>query len=150
MSFGHDEGVFKSGKLPLRRLKFDYVAGTLNQEVAPGVQNLIIYLLTIITLKALKITLMDHLSASKQQRLQQLLVREELGPKKPSQLLHRMRQLEVGALVDKVTEVSTPSISTVSISPATEIQRLEQKITGLEQVIHSLTMKELNRRSRSE
>ncbi|XP_037520807.1 uncharacterized protein LOC119397453 [Rhipicephalus sanguineus] len=41
----------------------------------------------------LKSTVLKRLEVSEQSRLQQLLSHEELGDKRPSQLLHRMRQL---------------------------------------------------------
>ncbi|XP_071744197.1 uncharacterized protein [Lepeophtheirus salmonis] len=55
---------------------------------------------------------------------------------------------EVATLVDKGMKTSTPSISVVRTSPSSEFKRFEKKITGLERVICSLTMKERNRTSR--
>ena len=76
-----------------QRTRFDYVIAALAPEVATEVRDLILNLPADQPYDRLKDALIQQTKASEQHRLQQQLTAEELGDRKPSQLLRRMQQL---------------------------------------------------------
>ena len=76
-----------------QRTKFDHVIAVLTPEVANEVQDLILNPPGDAPYDLLKAVLIKRMEASEQCKLQQLLTAEELGDRKPSQLLRHMQQL---------------------------------------------------------
>ena len=74
-------------------MKFTYVISFLQPEIAQDIRDLLISPPTDEPYSKLKSELIKRTSASEQKRLNQLLISEELGDRKPSQLLHKIRQL---------------------------------------------------------
>ncbi len=81
------ETQFTTRGITAQKTHFDYIIGSLSPEFATEVRDLI-----------LKTQLIKRTAASEQRKLQQLFNAEELGDRKPTQLLRRMQQL----LGDKV------------------------------------------------
>ena len=83
------EATFTTRRITAQRTKFDHVITSLSPEVATEVRDLI--------LKPPEAepynVLVKWAAAFEQRRLQQLLNTEELGDRKPTQLLRRMQQL---------------------------------------------------------
>ena len=75
------------------RTKFDHVVTALTPEYATEVRDLLLALPEQDLYSTLKDQLIQRTATSKQRCIQQLLTTEELGDRKPSQLLHRMQQL---------------------------------------------------------
>lgn len=100
--FLHVEALFRSHRISSQRSSFDFVVAALPQATAAIVRDI---------LRAPPDNPYDHLkdelirrtTASEQRRLQQLLTTEELGDRKPSDLLRRMQQL-LGDRPDRVEE----------------------------------------------
>ena len=87
------EAQFSLKGIVQQRTRFDHVIAVLAPEVATEVRDLIINPPADTPYDLLKAVLIKRTEASEQRRLQQLLTAEELGDRKPSQLLRRMQQL---------------------------------------------------------
>ena len=83
------EAQFSTHHITNQRTCYDYVVAAL----APGLVTEVRDFLLAPPDNALKAQLIQRIAASDQRRLQQLFTAEELGYKKPSQLLHWMQQL---------------------------------------------------------
>lgn len=99
-SFLHfGQRTHKSGLLKLRRSsvleasRSNYVVGSLSHEYATEVRDLILAPPEDTPYDVLKEQLVQRTAASDQRRLQQLFNTEQLGDRKPTQLLRRMNQL---------------------------------------------------------
>ena len=76
-----------------QKTKFDYVVASLAPEFAQEVRDFILNPPASSPYSNLRKILVEHTAASEQRRLQQLFNAEELGDRKPTQLLRRMQQL---------------------------------------------------------
>ena len=89
-------GLVRAGRCPVLHLGYhrakDIVA-SLSPEYATEVRDLILHPPDTPPYDSLREQLVKRTAASDQRRLQQLLHSEELGDRKPSQLLRRMQQL---------------------------------------------------------
>ena len=97
--FAQVEAQFSTRGITSQRTRFDYVIASLAPEVAQEVRDLLLQPPTDMPYNTLKDTLIQCTTLSEQRRLQQLLSTEELGDRKPTQLLRRIQQL----LGDKAT-----------------------------------------------
>ena len=91
--FSQVEAQFTIRGITSQSTKYAYVVGSLQPEVAQEVRDLLIHLPVENPYTRLKAELVKRTSATEQQRLHQLLHAEELGDRKPTQLLRRMQQL---------------------------------------------------------
>ena len=73
--------------------KFNYIVASLSPEHATEVRDLLLHPPDVRPYDVFREQLIKRTAASEQRRLQQLLTSEELGDRKPSQLLRRMQQL---------------------------------------------------------
>ena len=91
--FAQVEAQFATQHITVQKTIFDYAVASLSPEFTTEVRNLILSPPEGDPYNVLKVQLVRRTAASEQRRLQQLFHAEELGDRKPSQLLRRLQQL---------------------------------------------------------
>lgn len=91
--FAQIEGQFSNAGITVDTTKFNYVIGELDQKYLREVRDIIVKPPETGKYEKLKQELIKRLSASKERKLQQLLMHEELGDRKPSQFLRHLQSL---------------------------------------------------------
>ena len=91
--FAQVEAQFSTRNIRAQRSKFDYVVASLTPEIAMEIRDLILRPPEEEPYVELKQQLIKRTTASEQRKLQQLFSAEDLGDRKPSQLLRRLQQL---------------------------------------------------------
>ena len=87
------ESQFSCRRITSQQTKFDHVVSSLAPEYAAEVRDLLLHPPVDNQYDTLKAQLTKRTSASEQKKLQLLLTPEELGNRKPTQLLRRMQHL---------------------------------------------------------
>lgn len=93
MWFCQVENLFVTRRITSQQTKYAYIISSLQPEVAQEIRDLLLKPPAQNPYDTLKAELIRRTSESEQKRLRQLLTTEELGDRKPSQLLRRMYQL---------------------------------------------------------
>ena len=91
--FAQVEAQFTTRGITVEKTKFDYIIASLSPETATEVRDIILAPPADLPYTTLKKELIKRTAGSNQCKLQKLLNEVELGDRKPSQLLRRMRQL---------------------------------------------------------
>jgi hypothetical protein len=91
--FATAEAQFDFASVTSEKTKFNYVISQLEYRHAPEVEDLIILPPANEPYTTLKTELVRRLSASRDQRVRQLLTHEEMGDRKPSQFLRHPKSL---------------------------------------------------------
>lgn len=87
------ESIFRKNRITTQISKYDYVVAALPQSTASIVRDVLRAPPADNPYDKLKTELTRRTTESEQRRIQQLLTTEELGDRKPSELLRRMHQL---------------------------------------------------------
>ena len=98
--FSQVEARFSCQHITSQRSKFNHVVASLTPEFAAEVRDLLLRPPEENPFTALKEQLTRRTALSERGRIQQLFTGEELGDRKPSQLLRRMQQLLGGRNID--------------------------------------------------
>ena len=85
--------MFTTKGVTVQRTRFDYMVSSLSLEFATEVQDLLLKPPMDDPYDILEADLVKHTAASEQRKLKQLICCEELGDRKPMQLLRHMQQL---------------------------------------------------------
>ena len=91
--FAQVEALFITRNITSQSTKFAFIISSLQPEIAQEIRDLLVSPPADEPYNKLKSELITRTSASEQKRLNQLLISQELGDWKPSQLLRKMRQL---------------------------------------------------------
>ncbi|KAL0811246.1 hypothetical protein ABMA28_009672 [Loxostege sticticalis] len=91
--FAQLEGQFAISNITADTTKFYYVISQLDNQYAAEVEDIIISPPSSNKYEKLKSELIKRLSASKEKKVKQLLMHEELGDRKPSQFLRHLQNL---------------------------------------------------------
>ena len=193
MWFAQVEAQFTTIGITAQKTRFDYVISSLSPEFAMEVRDLLLKPPTTDPYDTLKTQLIKRTAASEQRKLQQLISGEELGDRKPTQLLRRMQQLlgdklgtsanansflrelflqrlpanvrmvlasadssmdldKLADMADKVMEVATPTVATVTTTHSnradnSEVKQLREEVARLADLVASLTTRSRRRSS---
>eukprot|EP00794_Sanderia_malayensis_P020686 gene20686-biopygen17073 len=91
--FAQVEAQFRTKNITTQRQRFAHVVSVLQPEIAEEVREILLSPPILNPYDTLRNELIKRTSLSEQKRLHQLLNAEELGDRKPSQLLRKMQQL---------------------------------------------------------
>ena len=85
--------MFACRRITSQRSKFDYIVSSLSPKFSAEVRDLLLSPPAENSYSVLKAQLTKRTTLSEQRKLEQLFTGEELGDRKPTQLLRRMQQL---------------------------------------------------------
>ena len=134
-----------------QKTHFDYVVSSLSLEFATEVRNLLLKPPSKNQYDVLKTQLIKRMAASKQRKLQQLISGEELGDRKPTQLLRCMQQLlcdKLGSTTDTNSFLrelflqrlpASVRIVLASADPSTTIDKLAEMANKVMEVAAPIT-----------
>lgn len=91
--FAQVEGQFSIAGINSDVTKFNYVIGHLDNQYSREIKDIIISPPATNKYEKLKTELIKRLTASKEKKIKQLLMHEELGDRKPSQFLRHLKSL---------------------------------------------------------
>lgn len=138
--FAQVESQFVLSRITTDDTKFCYLVSQLEHQYASEVKDIITYPPATNKYEKLKSELIKRLSASKEKRVKQLLMHEELGDRKPSQFLRHLEGL-AGPAVPKdflATLWSSRLPQTIQTVIASQIDLPLEKLAELADKVHEI------------
>jgi hypothetical protein len=175
--FAQAEAQFELAGITSERTKYSHVISHLDHRYAAEVEDIITSPLERDQYTTLKAELVRRLSVSRDQRVRQLFMHEEMGDRKPSQFLRHLKSLapddflrsiwsnrlppHIQAILAGQSEVGldaashladricevTPQPTIASVDPAPDHTELLQRIEDLSRQVASLSAGRIRRRS---
>ncbi|XP_064475387.1 uncharacterized protein LOC135389252 [Ornithodoros turicata] len=126
--FRQVEAQFHLRHIQSQQSKYFHILAGLPPEIAAELDDMLATVLVERAYDVLKAAILERMEVSERARLQQLLNEEDLGDRKPSQMLHRMRQLLGDSSTEAHLNLSTRNDSTEAKTLLRELflQRLPQ------------------------
>ncbi len=139
--FAQVEAQFAIKQITVQNTKYSHVVAALSPEAATEVRDLILNPPETDPYNVLKKSLIERVSLSKRSEIHQLLHAEELGDRKPSQLLRRLQQLSGNTETDLLRELflqRLPSHVQVGLShPGKPLAELALIADGMIELVQS-------------
>ncbi|XP_050340598.1 uncharacterized protein LOC126767018, partial [Bactrocera neohumeralis] len=139
--FAQLEGQFHLAGIFDEIMQYHYTSSHLDAKAAAGMEDLLLNVPTKTPYTRLKGTLIERLTLSRKPGLQQLLDRETLGDRKPSQFQRHLRSLDntVPDSIFRTKWLSKLPMSTQSILPSQADMNLD-KLASLADKIHDIAL----------
>ena len=136
------EAQFAAKSITAQRTMYQHIVASLTPEIATEIRDLLLKPPEERPYDVLKQKLIERTAASEQRRLQQLFTAEDLGDRKPTQLLRRMQQLlgekattTDGSIIKELFMQRLPTNVRMVLAAASEKSSLDELATLADKIV---------------